>query len=349
MDPLTQRTSLDSRTTFKNTNSIVSQADPTSLIHLYSASEDYFTDISITTLTRVISDLSLSTYHPACVRAVLEILRVCCVDDQKLRRYLGLLLPALLSTLQQSERGGSRLLPFLSDLVTVARREIEPSLQSLFGIVAMYWDSEVYPDVLLFVERVSLMAPDSFKIHIPDLIPLLLRSLAHLKNEKDGMAKRTLETVVIIGRSLGEYLHLVAPAIVAVFESSERSLEVRLQAMQTLGHLCRQLSFREYASRIVHPLSRLLQQREPEAKELKETALKILCYLMFQLGSDYAIFIPVVKRILVRHGIEHSEYENLVTRLLKQQPIREIDLPRLNFGTGFSAPGGTTYCLSFCV
>jgi FKBP12-rapamycin complex-associated protein len=66
-------------------------------------------------------------------------------------------------------------------------------------------------------------------------------------------------------------LHVLAPTIVALFEGVEEPHAVRLQALQTLGQLCRLLNLREYASRIIHPLARLLQQRPADTRrELKE-------------------------------------------------------------------------------
>jgi hypothetical protein len=86
---------------------------------------------------------------------------------------------------------------------------------------------------------------------------------------------------------------------------------------------------------------------------------------VYQLGSDYAIFIPVIKRILARQTSSASdastsnspssaigggelretfEYAALVTKLLKNQPIRESDLPRFTelpatTATSSTAPG----------
>lgn len=98
---------------------------------------------------------------------------------------------------------------------------------------------------------------------------------------------------------LGEYLHLLTPAIVNIFETAEHSADCRLLAMQALANLCKDLNFSEYATRVVHPISRLLQQADAVASvELKNMSLKILCFLMYHLGSDFAVFVPVIVREL---------------------------------------------------
>lgn len=43
---------------------------------------------------------------------------------------------------------------------------------------------------------------------------------------------------------LGEYLHLLAPAIVNIFESPENTVSSRMLAMQALANLCKELNFR---------------------------------------------------------------------------------------------------------
>ena len=50
--------------------------------------------------------------------------------------------------------------------------------------------------------------------------------------------------------------------------------------------------FRENALQVVHPLGRLLCSPCPD--NLKNLALKILCHLIYHIGSEYAIFIPVI-------------------------------------------------------
>jgi FKBP12-rapamycin complex-associated protein len=40
---------------------------------------------------------------------------------------------------------------------------------------------------------------------------------------------------------------------------SDVPVEVRQKAVQALGRMCRKLNFSEYASRIIHPLVRVLE------------------------------------------------------------------------------------------
>ena len=49
--------------------------------------------------------------------------------------------------------------------------------------------------------------------------------------------------------------------------------------------------------------------------------MRTLCALVFQLGTDYAIFIPMVNKALSKNQIAHAQYEGLVSCVLKNQPL----------------------------
>jgi FKBP12-rapamycin complex-associated protein len=49
--------------------------------------------------------------------------------------------------------------------------------------------------------------------------------------------------------------------------------------------------------------------------------MNTLCELVFQLGSDYSIFIISVAKILAHSKIVYEPYENLVATLLRNQPL----------------------------
>jgi serine/threonine-protein kinase mTOR len=54
---------------------------------------------------------------------------------------------------------------------------------------------------------------------------------------------------------------MVIPIIVQLVEAADTHVVVRAAAIRTLGCLCGRLDFSDYASRIIHPLARVLDQR----------------------------------------------------------------------------------------
>ena len=55
--------------------------------------------------------------------------------------------------------------------------------------------------------------------------------------------------------------------------------------------------------------------------ELRKEIFETLCALVCQLGSDYAIFIPTVNKVLSKQNISDPRYETLISRLMKNQPL----------------------------
>ena len=129
-----------------------------------------------------------------------------------------------------------------------------------------------------------------------------------------------LKALVSLGDLLSDYLYLIIPALVRLVEAQSHSTSVREAALGTLGQLCKVLPLAEYASRIVHPISRLLD--DPSAPvTLKHQALNTLCYLVLQMESDYLLFEPMVRKVIDRRHISHEVYERLVTLVLADQPL----------------------------
>lgn len=57
-----------------------------------------------------------------------------------------------------------------------------------------------------------------------------------------------------MGNNLEEYLHMVMPPLVNLFDATNNSYQVSQLAMETVAHLAYSLDFTEYASRIIHGL-----------------------------------------------------------------------------------------------
>lgn len=56
------------------------------------------------------------------------------------------------------------------------------------------------------------------------------------------------------GNTLEEYLHMILPPVVKLFDAYDVPLNVSKAAIQTVDLMAETLDFTEYASRIIHPL-----------------------------------------------------------------------------------------------
>jgi serine/threonine-protein kinase mTOR len=83
-------------------------------------------------------------------------------------------------------------------------------------------------------------------------------------------------------------------------------------ALETVEKFTESLDVTEYASRIIHPLVRTLDN----TAELRPVAMSTLTMVAQQLNRQYLMFIPLVSRIVVKHRLQYPPYELLVSRLL---------------------------------
>ncbi|KAG1246296.1 hypothetical protein G6F68_014703 [Rhizopus microsporus] len=137
-------------------------------------------------------------------------------------------------------------------------------------------------------------------------------------SERRQPTLRVLHAFVVFGANIEEYMHLVIPAVVRFFEKPGVPASVRRQAITTITALCKKVNMFDYASRIIHPLARVLPALPVEARN---AAMDLLCALIFQLGTDYTKFIPVINKVLARFRITHTNYELLVGKLLKGENL----------------------------
>lgn len=114
------------------------------------------------------------------------------------------------------------------------------------------------------------------------------------------------------GNNLDDYLHLVLPPIVRLFDAADCPVPVCRVALETVDHLADTLDFTDFASRIVHPLVRTLDS----CPELRPTAMETLCALVVQLGRKYQIFIPLVQKVIMKHKINCQRYEILTCKIV---------------------------------
>src|SRR5262249_27041857 len=150
------------------------------------------------------------------------------------------------------------------------------------------------------------------------VLPLLLGVLDQDTTSRRVPSQKVLHAFLIFGSSAEEYMHLIIPTIVQMFDKPGQPQHIRKLAIETIGRISRQVNISEFAAKIIHPLARILQGKDPE---LKQAALDTLCALIFQLGPDYLHFVPVISKILVAQKIPHSNYTLIVSKLQKGEPL----------------------------
>lgn len=114
-------------------------------------------------------------------------------------------------------------------------------------------------------------------------------------NEKRQLTQtKVLDAFLTFGTNIEEYLHLVIPVIVKSYERPDANAPLRKRAIQTIDGLSQRVNFSDHASRIIHPLVRVLSNAN---NELRVAAVDTLCSLVIQMGPDFAIFVPTINKV----------------------------------------------------
>ncbi|KAI9757288.1 MAG: hypothetical protein M4579_003499 [Chaenotheca gracillima] len=282
------------------------------------SNEDYYPTVVINTLMNVLADPSLATYHSAVIDAVMSIFKTL---GLKCVPFLSTIIPAFLKTIRSSPP--IRLESYfnqLSILVTIVRQHIRPFLTEILDTIIDYWHSSVplQATIMQLIEAVARSLEGEFKIHLAQVLPLMLGVLEKDTTVRRIPSDRVLHAFLVFGSSSEEYMHLIIPVVVRVYEKSQHPHTIRKQAIETIGKLSRQVNISDFASKIIHPISRVLATSD---SSLKQASLDTLCALIFQLGRDYLHYIPMINKVLVANQITHTNYELLVTKLQKGEPL----------------------------
>ncbi|KAL7686574.1 putative serine/threonine-protein kinase ATM [Plasmopara halstedii] len=310
----------DKQTSGKLTNIILEVPPDDLLPSMISDSSQYFPTVAINALIRILLEPRNSVHYQGTFMAIMYI---CKSQRKRMRQHLGKIVPAFLYALEKVNRSLRKFLfEQLCDLVQIVEEQIQPHLDhvALLSIVNSYWDDHL-EEVLNLVKKLANSLGENFRVYLPDLIPQMLRVI---RTERDDHARpRTLlvlKTAVSLGRLLDGYLHLTIPTLVALIQS-DADINARKQGLGSLGSLVKKLNVSVYASKIIHMLARVISS-QPDMVYL---AMDCLCCMVYTMGDDYAIFVPVISQVLGRHTSRSNDifdrYDLLVSKILKYQPL----------------------------
>ena len=172
-------------------------------------------------------------------------------------------------------------------------------MPDVFGLVTDLWENVALQLTLVtLVEALGTALDAEFRPFLPTILPHLLKVFDGPQIEKNEKRTQTqmkvFDAFLTFGANIEEYLHLVIPVIVKTYEWPEGATALRKKAIQTIDGLSRRVNFSDHASRIIHPLVRVL---ESSNNEIRMAVLDTLCSLVIQLGSDFAIFVPTINKV----------------------------------------------------
>lgn len=186
----------------------------------------------------------------------------------------------------------------LAILIGIIKAHVRNHATEVLGLVTELWDNTtLQTPIVALIEAVGRALAAEIKPFLPTILPLLLKVFAvegELGEKRMGTQMKILEAFQTFGANIEEYLHLVIPIIVRTGESAYGSVALRKKAILTIDRLSKVVNFSDHASRIVHPLMRILERG---VNELRVAVLDTLCSLIVQLGSDFVIFVPTISKV----------------------------------------------------
>ncbi|XP_042007638.1 serine/threonine-protein kinase TOR-like [Salvia splendens] len=299
---------------------------PMDLWPSFATSEDYYSTVAISSLMRIFRDPSLSSYHQKVVGSLIFIFKsmgLGCVP------YLPKVLPDLLHTVRTCDDFLKEYIIWkLGTLVSIVRQHIRKYLPDLFSLVSELWSSSFAlpasnrpvhgSPILHLLEQLCLALNDEFRTHLPLILPSCIQVLSDAERFKDyTYAIDILRTLEVFGGTLDEHMHLLLPALIRIFKANA-SVEVRCAAIRSLIRLIPRVQVTGHISALVHHLKLVL---DGKSDELRKDAVDALCCLAQALGEDFAIFIPSIRKLLVKHRMRHKDFEEIEGRLQRREPL----------------------------
>ena len=306
------------------------------------SSEDYYPKVVFTTLTQtLLTDPSLSQYHSAVIEAIVNIFKTL---GLKCVQYLPQITPSFVTVIRSAPLGKlDAYFNQLSILVSIVRTHIRNFVPQLIEVIEGFWsvNSSTQATVLSLVESLSRALEGEFKGYITRILPLLLGVLDRDESVRRTSSERVLHTILVFGQNAEEHMHMIVPALVRLFQKQTNPVAIRKMAIDTIGKISRLVNISDYASTIIHNLTDMFVGKEAV---LKQAALDCICAYVFQLGQDYRLYMNTVKKVLVANNVPHHNYDILVSKLQKGEPLPQDLSPDEHYGglgddTGFTDIG----------
>ncbi|BDD58165.1 hypothetical protein MAP00_003466 [Monascus purpureus] len=295
------------------------------------SNEEYYPTVVINTLLQnILRENSLAQYHSAVIDAIVTIFKTL---GLKCVPFLGQIIPGFIAVIRGSPVG--RLEPYfnqLAILVNIVRQHIRAFLPEIIDVIREFWDAsyQVQATIISLIEAIAKSLEGEFKKYLAGIIPLMLDTLEQDTTPRRQPSERILHSFLIFGTSGEEYMHLIVPSIVRLFDRPQNPQSIRKSAIDSLARLSRQVNVSDFASLMVHSLSRIVASND---RVLRQAAMDCICALISQLGQDFNHYIHLINKVIKHHPISHPNYQMLVGKLQKGDPLPQDLNPDDNYGS----------------
>jgi Phosphatidylinositol 3- and 4-kinase/FAT domain/FKBP12-rapamycin binding domain/Domain of unknown function (DUF3385)/FATC domain len=333
------------------------------LEHPFTADPLYFPSAVLDALHKIVANSKNQPQHLDAVMAVVRLTSVIksmnsCSD------FLPIVVPRLLWMLRPVPSNRKRsfsayqqhMFVQLAKLVSVVKSDFAEYLTDTVSLCNRYLADEVKEyreaaaiEVTFLLRELCLEMGKQFRPYAVYLLDPLISVMIKDRSIDRKCASAVIETLKVFGGHLIQYAEIAFSALVLIAEDTDASVNVRVEALEALGSLVKNLNpIGELASPLVHPLVRLLGKgiagerttnmdltstlgaREVAAvdRRLLCTSARSLLEISRCMPDEFLVFVPVVSKALMASGLVNSISSPTVTTdgtyLHDAQSLREV-------------------------
>ena len=285
------------------------------------SNDEYYPTVVINTLlNNILKDTSLVQFHSAVIDSIVAIFKTL---GLKCVPFLGQIIPAFLTVIRSSPNTHlDTYFNQLSILVSIVKQHIRAFLPEMISVIREFWDRtpQVQSTILSLVESIAKSLEGEFKKNLADLLPLMLSLMERDTTPGRRPSERILHTFLVFGSGAEEYMHLIVPAIVHLFETTSAPVQVRKNAIDTLSKLSRLVNVSDYSSLMIHPLAKIMGNPYNDP-QLRQAALDCVVALIFQLGQDFVHFIPLINKNMKLGKVSSANYDALIQKIQRGESL----------------------------
>ncbi|ELU37806.1 phosphatidylinositol 3-kinase tor2 [Rhizoctonia solani AG-1 IA] len=283
--------------------------------------EEYSSTVVFSSLVNILKTPSLSSSHQAAIEAIMSI---CKTQGLKILGYLpqvciNVFQEELLTRTQSTGHAQVYHLQQLGLLVGILGQHTRTYLPKILELVGELWGQShiLEPYIVALIENLARGFAAEFDQHIPAIIGPMLNIFEHDSPEKHQAAiSRALQAIVVLAPGIDPAL--VLPAMLRTAERIDAPTTLRTAAISAVSRLAERCDLSDHASRIIHPLLRILSS---SGNDLRLAVMDAICTLMQIFGHDFVVLVPTIEKCLQTYRISHPPFNNLAQKMLKNIPL----------------------------
>ncbi|KAJ3115083.1 phosphatidylinositol kinase- protein kinase tor1, partial [Physocladia obscura] len=295
-------------------------SDSEEVISTISTLDDgYYPSVVLHSLSKIMNESSLSTYHMAAVQALVHIF------ESLRHEFVPFLSQIMPSFMQMMRTCAPSMLEFnftkLRDMVHIMKVYTRGYLPDIMDTINIFWTSEsnLQLPILALIEELCFALESEFNDIFPLFLPKIMLIFDADVSTNMSWTQKALHSFTVFGSLLDAYLNLIVPAILGIFERENVSLVLRKYSVQVMGQIAKTTNISPHSSKVIHSILRILNGSEMHY--FQEVCFDTIIVLAKRLKLDFFVFIAPIHQIMMKKRIKNEKFELIAAYILKNEII----------------------------